>query len=101
MFQILVALIIGLFVAMLFVNVYFRVKVLKSYKKLIKQRVEFGVKDILNEEKIENEVIPKYPHAAQDIRDFTRHIRYSIKMGTVLIVLITAFGAVLMWYRNG
>ncbi len=100
MFQILVAFIIGLFVAMLFVNVYFRVKVLKSYKKLVQQRVEFGVKDILNKEKIEKEVIPKYPHAAQDIRDFTTHIRNSIKMGTVLIVLITAFGAVLMWYRH-
>ena len=100
MFNLLTFLIIGLFVAMLFLNVYFRVKVMKSYKKLVQQRVEFGIKDILNKEKIEKEVIPKYPHAAQDIRDFTNHIRYSVKMGTVLIVLITAFGAVLMWYRN-
>ena len=100
MFEILSALIIGLFVAMLFLNVYFRVKVLKSYKKLVQQRVEFGVKDILNKQKIEQEVIPKYPHAAKDIREFTNHIRYSVKMGSVLIVLITAFGAVLMWYRN-
>lgn len=100
MFQILTALIIGLFVAMLFVNVYFRIKVLKSYKKLVQNRVEFGVKDILNKEKIETEVIPKYPHMKQDILDFTNNIRYSIKMATILIVLITAFGAVLMYYRN-
>ncbi|MEZ4932568.1 MAG: hypothetical protein R2788_10670 [Saprospiraceae bacterium] len=100
MFNLLTSLIIGLFVAMLFLNVYFRVKVMKSYKKLVQKRVEFGFKDLLNKEKIEREVIPKYPHAEKDIREFTNHIRYSVKMGTVLIVLITAFGAVLMWYRN-
>ncbi len=100
MYEILIALIIGLFVAMLFLNVYFRVKVMKSYKKLIQNRVEFGVKDLLNKKKIEEEVIPKYPHMRQEILDFTNHIHYSVKMGTVLIILITAFGAVLMWYRN-
>lgn len=100
MFELLTALIIGLFIAMLFVNVYFRVKVMKSYKKLVQQRVDFGFKDILNKERIEKEVIPRYPKAAADIREFVNHIHYSIKMGTVLIVLITAFGAVLMWYRH-
>lgn len=99
MFDLLIFLVIGLFVAMLFVNVYFRVKVLKAYKKLVKNRVEFGVKDILNKQKLESEVIPKYPHMRQEILDFSNHIRYSIKMATVLIALITAFGAVLMWYR--
>ncbi len=100
MFHILTFLIIGLFVAMLFLNVYFRVKVFKSYKKLVQNKVEFGIKDILNRERLEKEVIPKYPHMKQEILDFSNHIRYSIKMGTVLIVLITAFGAVLMWYRG-
>ena len=101
MFEVLSVIIIGLFIAMLFLNVYFRVKVMKSYKKLVQQRVEFGFKDILNQEKLEKEVIPKYPKAAKDIREFTNHIRYSIKMGTVLIAIITAFGALLMWYRHG
>ncbi len=99
MFELLTYLIIGLFVAMLFLNVYFRVKVMKAYKKLVKARVQFGVKDILSKQKLESEVIPKYPHMRQDILDFSNHIRYSIKMATVLIALITAFGAVLMWYR--
>ena len=98
--EILTYLILGLFAAMLFVNFYFRVKVLKSYKKLVQNRVEFGFKDILNREKLEKEVIPKYPHMKEEILDFTNHIRYSIKMGSVLIALITAFGAVMMWYRN-
>ncbi|HHM20428.1 MAG TPA: hypothetical protein ENJ20_00265 [Bacteroidetes bacterium] len=92
--------IIGLFAALLFVNFYFRVKVLKSYKRLLENRVEFGFRDILNKEKIEKIVIPRYPHAAQDIRDFTNHIRYSIKIGSALILLITALGALLMWFRE-
>lgn len=98
--EILTALIIGLFVAMVAVNVYFRVKVMKAYNKLSRNKVQFGFKDILNKEKLRKEVIPKYPHMEKEILDFSNHIQYSIKMGTVLVALITAFGAVLMWYRN-
>ena len=48
---------------------------------------------------MEEEVYPKYPHMREDIEIFARHIQYSIKMATVLIALITAFGAILMYYR--
>lgn len=99
MFVILVSVIIGLFVAMLFVNVYFRVKVMKSYKVLVQNRVEFETKHLLNPQKMKDEVLPKYPKYRNEIEIFSNHIRYSIKMATVLIVLITLFGAVLMWYR--
>ena len=99
--EILTALIIGLFVAMVAVNIYFRIKVMKAYNKLARNKVQFGFKDILNKEKLEKEVIPKYPHMKKEILDFSNHIRYSMKMGTVLVALITAFGAVLMWYRHG
>lgn len=99
MFELLLTIVIGLFIAMLFLNVYFRVKVLKVYKKLVQQRVEFGASHIMNPSKMEQEIIPKYPAQAEDIRTFTSHIRYSIKMATVLIALITLFGAVLMYYR--
>ncbi|MEZ4982255.1 MAG: hypothetical protein R2769_11850 [Saprospiraceae bacterium] len=47
----LITIVIGLFVAMLFVNVYFRVKVLKTYKVLVKNRVEFGAAHIFNKKK--------------------------------------------------
>lgn len=100
MFQILVFIIIGLFVAMLFLNVYFRVKVLKSYKRLIQNRVEFGAAHLFNRQKMEKEILPKYPHMKQDILDFSNHIQYSIKMASVLVALITLFGAVLMYFRD-
>lgn len=48
---------------------------------------------------MEEEIIPKYPHMEEDIRIFVSHIQYSIRMATVLIALITLFGAILMYYR--
>lgn len=99
MYILLISIVIGLFVAMLFVNVYFRVKVLKAYKVLVQNEVEFGARHLFNPKKMEEEVLPKYPNVQKEIISFARHIRYSIKMATVLIILITAFGAILMYYR--
>jgi hypothetical protein len=92
MFKVLAFFIIGLFVAMLFLNVYFRAKVLKTYGRLVKNRVEFTAAQVFNRKKLEAEVLPKYPDMRQDILDFSNHIQYSIKMASVLIVLITLFG---------
>jgi len=100
MYLLLVTLVLGLFVLMLFLNIYFRVKVFKVYKRLMEGRVEFDSRHMLNPQKMEEEILPKYPKHANDIREFTRHIRYSIKMATVLIALITLFGAILMYYRH-
>ena len=99
MYILLVSIVIGLFVAMLFLNVYFRVKVLQVYKVLAQNQVEFSAKHIFNKQLLETEIIPYYPKFETEIRTFVSHLRYSIKMATVLIFLITAFGAVLMYYR--
>ena len=99
MFEILSALIIGLFVAMLFLNIYFRVKVMKSYKKLVQNRVEFGATHLFNKKKMEEEIFPKYPHMKEEIQTFSSHMQYSIRMATVLVALITLFGGILMYYR--
>ena len=99
MYILLISIVIGLFVAMLFLNVYFRVKVLKTYRKLIKNRVEFGAAHLFNKEKMEAEIIPQYPHMREEIETFVNHIRYSMKMATELIALLTLFGAILMYYR--
>jgi len=99
MYYFLVTLVIGLFIAVLFLNIYFRVKVFKVYKKLVQAEVQFDAKDVFNMQRIENEVIPKYPENADDIRTFMNHIRYSVRLASVLILLITLFGGVLMYYR--
>ena len=99
MFGLLASLIIGLFAAMLFVNVYFRVKVMKSYKILVQNRVDFETKHLLSPKKMEEEILPKYPQFSEEIKTFSSHIRYSVRMASVLILLITLFGTILMYYK--
>jgi len=99
MYILLLSIVIGLFVAMLFVNLYFRAKVFKVYGFLVRNKVEFGAAHIFNRQKLEEEILPKYPQFRNEIESFIRHMKYSIKMATVLIALITAFGAILMYYR--
>ena len=100
MYTILIFLVIGLFAAMLFLNVYFRVKVFRTYRILVQNRVEFGASHIFNKQKMEQEILPKYPQFRTEITTFVRHMRYSIRMATVLIFLITLFGAILMYFRE-
>ncbi|MFN7115979.1 MAG: hypothetical protein ACK4TA_04225 [Saprospiraceae bacterium] len=100
MFILLVSIVIGLFIAMLFLNLYFRIRVLKVYKVLVQNRVEFGAAHFFNKQKMEEEIYAKYPAFRSEIDTFVRHMRYSIKMATVLIALITLFGAILMYYRH-
>jgi hypothetical protein len=95
----LISLLAGLFLAMLFLNVYFRVRVFKAYKALVQNKIEFDFSHVMNDEKMRNEVLSKYPDHAHLIQEFIGHMRKSIRMATVLMVIITAIGAVLMYYR--
>jgi len=100
LFLTLFIIITALFLSMLFLSFYFRIKVLNNYQILVRCKVAFEAMDIFNPGKLEKEVIPKYPDQAQAIRDFSRYIRLAIKMASVLIVLITLLGAVLMYFRE-
>jgi hypothetical protein len=95
----LLSIVIGLFVAMLFVNLYFRAKVFKVYGILVRNKVEFGAAHIFNRARLEAEILPRYPQFKNEIETFIRHMRYSIQMASVLLFLITAFGAILMYFR--
>jgi hypothetical protein len=99
MYIFLITLVLATFVAMLFLNLYFRARVLKVYGRLVRGRVEFGAAHIFNRKKMETEILPRYPEHREDILTFVRHMRYSIKMASVLIFIITVFGGILMWYR--
>jgi hypothetical protein len=99
MYTLLISIVIGLFVAMLFVNVYFRAKVLKVYGVLVRNKVEFGAAHLFNRQKLEEEILSKYPKFRNEIETFVRHMHYSIRMASVLLALITLFGAILMYFR--
>lgn len=89
-----------LFLSMLFLSFYFRIKVLNNYQILVRNKVAFEAMDVFNPEKLEKEVIPRYPDQAQAIRNFSKYIRLAIRMASVLIFLITLLGAVLMYFRE-
>ncbi|TVQ46460.1 MAG: hypothetical protein EA362_07600 [Saprospirales bacterium] len=96
---VLIYIIISLFAMVLILNIYFRVKVFKQYKYLVKNRVQFRTRDIFNSAFMEREIYPKYPEHEESIRKFIKYIRFSMRMAIILVLLITAFGAVLMYYR--
>jgi hypothetical protein len=96
----LIAIVIGLFAAMLFLNIYFRVKVFKAYKVLVQNKIEFEAVHIFSKKRLESEILPKYPKFGKEIVTFVEHIRYSMRMASVLIALITLFGAILMYFKE-
>jgi hypothetical protein len=100
MYTLLVSIIIGLFVAMLFVNLYFRAKVLKTYGVLVRNKVQFTAAHIFSRQRMEEEIMPKYPQFRKELEEFSGNMRKTIRMASLLILLITAFGAVLMWFRE-
>lgn len=97
MYILLISIVIGLFLAMLFANVYFRVKVMKKYKVLVQNEVDFKGIHFFNTKRMEEEVLPLYPNHKDDILSFVQNIRNSMKIYTMLMVLITVFGAILMY----
>ena len=100
MYSIFTFVIISLFLTLLFLNIYFRVKVLKVYKKLVQNQVEFNISQVMDRQKLEVEVLSKYPNQSEDILAFARHIRTSVNIGVILVVLISIMALVLHWYRD-
>ena len=94
----LLVLIAAAFISMLAVNVIFRARVLKAYKELRRAGVEFDATDMLTEAKVEA-LVARFPQQASALRRFTGGIRQSMALYTGLVFLITALGAVLMYYR--
>lgn len=85
----------GLFLSLLFLNLFFRWKVIKVYKNLIKNKVEFDSVDIFRSQKKMAAIYQKYPNNKQDIMDFMFYIRLSVGMAVSIIVLITLLGLIL------
>lgn len=91
----LVYLVIGLFVGLLFIQLYFRLRVLKIYRRLVKNEVQFDTSHILNKRKMEEEVLPRYPQHKEDILKFVKEMKFSIQIASLLIILIMIAGLLL------
>jgi len=100
MYSVLIGLIIGFFTALLFLNIYFRFKVLKYYKILRNNKVEFPTKYILNSASLKKDVLPRYPKYASEIQAFCNHIQFSVKVASALLFLITLLAAIIFYYEK-
>lgn len=95
MSYLLTSVIIALFCGLVFLNLYFRMKVMRSYKYLSKQHVEFSISHIFNSVRLHAEVLPRYPKHEVQILEFVHQIRNSLKWALLIIVSIIIAGIVL------
>lgn len=99
MFNLFFVLIVAAFVAMLFVNVIYRVRIFKLYKYLVQNKVQFGTSHFFSRDKMEKEVISRYPTHEKEIREFVKMIQNSVQLASVLILIIIALGYLLLKFR--
>ena len=91
------------FVALLFtgffvLNLYFRLKVVRSFHNLSRNGVEFATSALFSSSKM-NEVIEEYPDHEMDLLRFSKFLKYSVWMASVFIVITIIFGSILMYFR--
>lgn len=89
-----------IFFGLLCLNFYLRLKVLSYYRILVNNKVQFNAIDIFDPQKIESEIIPRYPEQSNEIRKFTRNIRWTIIIGSVYILLVGILYLILR-FSNG
>lgn len=84
-----------LFAAFFLLNMYFRVKVVKSYRTLSEHGVRFAASDIFSSQKMQ-QVKNRHPGHRGDIDSFAKHMKYSLWMASVFVTLVIIFGGVLL-----
>lgn len=96
--NILIVLVLSAFAAILVLNFYFRARVLRAYRHLVQNRIQFQATDVFSAAKIDA-IVAQHPEHEVHIRKFMNNIRRSVQLASVLIMLITAFAAILMFSR--
>ena len=87
------------FIAILVLNIYFRVKVLRNYRELARNKVQFGAEHFFNKKKLEEEILPRYPQQREAILTFVNNIRFSVLCASALVVVISILAASLMFFN--
>jgi hypothetical protein len=95
MYNFLITIIIAIFLALLFLNIYFRVKVMKHYKYLVQNRVEFEAKHVINRDSNFKEILAKNPQHAHEIEAFANLIRRGVFIAAALVILITLMAVII------
>ena len=80
------------FFLLLLLNAFIRVRVLKIYRRLVQNEVDFEPAHFFDKTRLEQEIIPRYPGHEADIRKFIKLVRFSMTMASIILVLIIYFG---------
>jgi len=67
---------------------------------LNENKVEFNIGQLINQGRLENEVLPKYPKHKAEIQMFVHQMKSSLKIALVIIVSIVFIGIVLNGFYN-
>ena len=94
--DILLILLIALVIVFLFFNIYTRKELLSSFKKLQRAGVEFELRHIFNKELREEQVHTQYPEHVENIEQFSRQIRRSIRYALIIFITIGLLGIVIV-----
>ena len=92
--------VLALFGAMLILNIYFRMNVMRSYRNMVRAGVQATPKELLTKSLLEGKIIPAYKESETEIRTFVKHLKNGFRMTSVLLGLVVLFGYILMRYRN-
>ena len=79
-------------VLVLILNVTLRVYVLKLYRRLVKEKVDFEPSHFFNEKKLKTEILPRYPDHEAEILRFVRLVKLSMTMASVILLIIIYLG---------
>ena len=99
MFNIIIVVATSIFVVLLFMNLYFRIKLLKTYRRLVEGQVEFPPSMIFKTKQLEQEIVPKYPKYKDEILSFSRHLNFSVRIAFVVFLIALFIGYQYIKYR--
>ncbi len=88
------------FGVLLLTNVFFRVKTFRTFKKLAEAGVHFNREHVFNPKLMEEQVLKRYPQHKELILAHVRSMKTSLRISSLCMVVITACGATLMYYRR-
>ncbi len=76
-------------------NVYFRIKVVKLYKQLLKHRIEVKTKHIFSRKQREADLYPRYERYRELIEKYCSSITSSLKVAAGIFVIILLIGFIM------
>lgn len=92
MFEKIILVATSLFIGLLVLNLFFRIKLLKLYRKLIEGEVDFPPTMLFNRRKLKEEIVPRYPKYESEILEFSRKLNTSIRIAFFVFVISLIIG---------